>query len=348
MAKIKTKRNAHHTIPRDTNRRAFERVYWPYIPIVLAIVLLLGFGSANGNLQAYMRHPGGRVLSYATSMSISGLLADTNAERTSHGVSKLSLNNKLNAAAQAKADDMVARNYWSHYTPDGDAPWVFVNNQGYKYQKLGENLATGFNDEQSTIDGWMASPAHKANLLDSAFKQVGFGYANNPNYTAAGGGPMTVVVAFYGKPQVLSATTSAKAASPAPKPKTSQPAVKPAVKPAETKPAQNSEITVEQSNQIKSQPVNTKASQENIPAEIKASRLQIAVGSTVFASAVTSLSLVVALGAILYYAHRHTRAFHRFVIKGERYAISHPLTDVGILIVACLVFILSQTAGLVK
>ncbi len=46
----------------------------------------------------------------------------------------------------------------------------------------------------------MATPPHRENLLDPSFSQVGFGVAQNQNYSAAGGGPMTIVVAFYGKP----------------------------------------------------------------------------------------------------------------------------------------------------
>src|SRR5438132_3215953 len=87
----------------------------------------------------------------------------------------------------------------------------FCFKSGYLYQKLGENLAAGFSDEQSTVNGWMASPPHRENLLDSAFSDVGFGFANNPDYTSAGGGPMTIVVAFYGNPQVLAAQTAVPA-----------------------------------------------------------------------------------------------------------------------------------------
>jgi hypothetical protein len=48
------------------------------------------------------------------------------------------------------------------------------------------------------------------------------------------------------------------------------------------------------------------------------------------------------------WARKHLRAIHRFAIKGERYIIRHPLTDIGMLIIACLLFILSQTAGLIQ
>jgi len=324
MAKIKTKPDNHHTKPKHLNRRAFERVYWPYIPIVLAITLLLGLGLSSGSLHTYVRHPGGRVLNYATAMSISGLLRDTNDQRQAAGVKRLTLNNMLNAAAQAKADDMAKKNYWSHYTPDGDAPWVFVNARHYNYQKLGENLATGFDNEQDTINGWMASPPHKENLLDSAFTEVGFGFANNPNYTAAGGGPMTIIVAFYGKPQVIAASTAAD----------SVPSV-----PVTTGVSGDNQSTL---------PTTTDSRVKPSQPQVKSSRLNLVLGSRFTGGSVTALFLIGAIGLFLHLMRRHLRAFHRFLIRGEQYAIAHPLTDIGLLVIASLLFILSQTAGLIK
>jgi uncharacterized protein YkwD len=40
---------------------------------------------------------------------------------------------------------------------------------------LGENLAKGFTTPQGVLDGWMASPGHKANILNKNFSEVGFG-----------------------------------------------------------------------------------------------------------------------------------------------------------------------------
>jgi hypothetical protein len=347
MAKIKSRSpDIHKTKPKNVHKHAFERVYWPYIPVVLAISLLLGLGASSGNLQAYMHHPGGRVLSYSTSMSISGLLSGTNTQRASNGVASLTLNEKLDAAAQAKADDMAARNYWSHYTPDGNPPWVFVNAQNYSYQKLGENLATGYSDEQSTINGWMASAPHRENLLDPSFKEVGFGFANNPNYTAAGGGPMTIVVAFYGQPKVLAAATPAPTksapiiqtptkATPAPTP-TPQPAAEPAVPTASPQ-----EIP-------KKQPATTQTPKTATAPAVKQSRVQLALTSRSIPPAATNLTIIVALFLGVFWLSRHLRALHRFLLKGEQYIVRHPLTDIGLLVIACLLFILSQTAGFIQ
>jgi cell division septation protein DedD len=348
MAKIKNRNSdSHKTKPKGTDRKAFERVYWPYIPIVVAITLLLGLGNAGGALKAAVHHPLGNVLSYSTSMSTGGLLSDTNVQRNANGVGSLSLNGQLNSAAQAKADDMAARNYWSHNTPEGNPPWVFVDAQGYSYQKLGENLATGFADEQSTINGWMASPPHRENLLDSAFSEVGFGYANNPNYTAAGGGPMTIVVAMYGEPAAIAAPAPAAPAPPAATNSVHSATTSAAAVPTET-PAAETPAAADDNAKPAKQPATTDTNTKDLTASVKTSHLQLAAPTNSFGSLVTKLSLVLALVIVLLWANRHIRALHKFFVKGERYALRHPLTDIGVLTIAALLFILSHTAGLIQ
>ena len=147
------------------------------------------------------------VLGYATSISVGDLLAGTNSQRSANGVASLALNTKLINAAQAKANDMVARDYWSHTTPDGQQPWVFITQAGYSYRAAGENLAYGFATSSDTITGWMNSPPHKENLLKTTFNDVGFGIANSANYV--GTGQQTVVVAMYGSLSSSSSSCSA-------------------------------------------------------------------------------------------------------------------------------------------
>ena len=144
------------------------------------------------------------VLGYATSISPTSLLQATNSQRQRSGTQDLQLNSALSAAAQAKADDMVTRNYWSHTTPDGQQPWSFLESSGYKYEKAGENLAYGFVTSNDAVNGWMNSSTHRTNLLDVNYTEVGFGYANSTDYNKSG--EETVVVAMYGKPLVLGAT----------------------------------------------------------------------------------------------------------------------------------------------
>ena len=353
MAKIKNRSSdTHKTKPRGINKHAFNKVYWPYLPIILAISGLLLLGGQAGSLQSYIKNPGGRVLSYATSMSIGGLLADTNDSRSANQVAGLTLNSKLSAAAQSSADDMAARNYWSHDTPEGNPPWIWVNNQSYSYKKVGQNLATGFSDEQSTINGWMASPPHRQNMLDPEFTEVGFGFANNPNYTAAGGGPMTIIVAFYGKPQVLAANTQAPAAATAPKqPSVPSPVAQsiPAVPEVQPQPTPIPEQPVQQPQDSGSKkPATNLTSSQDLAPPVKTSRLQLVIGNNAVTNVITFMALAAAVGYGIFWVRRHTYAIHKFLIRGERYAVRHPLTDLGLLVVACLLFIMSQTAGIIQ
>ena len=345
MAKIKTRNtDSHHTRPRGISKGNFEKVYWPYLPLVLIISVLLVLGSTGGALKAAAKHPFGSVLSYSTSMSIGGLLSDTNAARAANGIGALRLDDKLNAAAQANADDMAARNYWSHYTPEGNPPWVWVTNQGYSYLALAQNLAAGFSDEQSTVNGWMASPSHRENMLNSTYSDVGFGYANNPDYTSAGGGPMTIVVAFYGKPQVLSAATSQpSSASAPPAPTISSTTASP---PAQTAPAPSAPAAAVQPS--KPPAANTKQSKAGKTAAVTTSHLELALPKASYGQAATKVSLLIGLCLGIFWISRHLRAVKRLILEGERYAVGHPITDVGLVVVACLLFIISQTAGLIQ
>lgn len=326
-AKIKTASHLKHRRlkhkPRGVAKRDFEKVYWPYLPIILMVGLLTSLGIQSGAIQSGLRNPGGQTLDYAISMNINRLLDETNGERSRHGASPLRLNAKLYAAAQAKADDMAAKNYWSHYTPAGEAPWVFVTTQEYDYQKLGENLATGFLNEKGTINGWMASEGHRRNLLDPVFSEVGFGIANNPNYSSAGGGPMTIIVAMYGKPLVASAATSNSALT-APTP-TDQKTLASAV-PANTETLGSESLDISTS---------------------KLSGGQLALASLPFGQVATGLFLLVMISAAALWLTKHAFALRRMWIHGEAFIVRHPLLDAGLLVIVLLSLLLTRTAGLV-
>ncbi|HUS26450.1 MAG TPA: CAP domain-containing protein [Nevskiaceae bacterium] len=189
-----------HKIPAHHKKRSgrhhkqtkqFSKTYWPYLPLFTLVVV----GLAINSLWVQGQH---RVLGYATDISATALLEDTNSQRAKHSEQALRINTQLAAAAQAKANDMVARNYWSHATPDGKQPWSFVAQNGYNYRAVGENLAYGFAGSNDTVSAWMASPEHRANVLDKDYQDVGFGITNAPSFQ--GSRAETVIVAMYGEP----------------------------------------------------------------------------------------------------------------------------------------------------
>lgn len=89
----------------------------------------------------------------------------------------LALNAKLNSASDKFALDMATYNYFSHTGRDGSAPWDRMTREGYIWRTAGENIAAGYTTARTTVDGWLKSPGHCANIMNPAFKEVGVGYA---------------------------------------------------------------------------------------------------------------------------------------------------------------------------
>lgn len=139
------------------------------------------------------------------------LLELTNTSRKGNGLPALALDESLNTSAVNKCKDLVTRNYWSHNDPDGKAPWHFITETGYSYDTAGENLAYGFLTENDVVKGWMKSPGHRANILNTQYTQVGFGTCKGDNYM--GEGRQLVVVQHLAKPYVAPPNVTRKAAA---------------------------------------------------------------------------------------------------------------------------------------
>lgn len=102
----------------------------------------------------------------------------TNQERQDQNVSVLKDNPILDRAALLKAEDMAAKQYFSHVSPDGKTPWYWLDLVGYKYDYAGENLAIDFSDSKDVTNAWMNSPGHRANIVKAAYTEMGTGVAS--------------------------------------------------------------------------------------------------------------------------------------------------------------------------
>ena len=103
------------------------------------------------------------------------IIAQTNIQRYDNGaLPPLIENTKLDAAAQAKAEDMFKNQYFEHISPSGVDPGTLVKRYGYEYITTGENLILGnFSSEQEVVQKWMDSPGHRANILNNRFTDIG-------------------------------------------------------------------------------------------------------------------------------------------------------------------------------
>lgn len=107
------------------------------------------------------------------SLSSENLIGVVNQDRTRYGLSPLAPNEKLNKAAKAKADDILKNGYFSHYSPQGTAPWDFIRGQGFIYSFAGENLAINYTNSYELQKDFLASPSHRDNLLSPDFSDIG-------------------------------------------------------------------------------------------------------------------------------------------------------------------------------
>lgn len=103
------------------------------------------------------------------------VLCIVNAERTVRGLNALTHSGLLETAAQLHTDDMVARGYFDHITPEGVNPGERITAAGYRWSTYGENIAAGFDTPRAVMLGWMKSSGHCRNVLDPGFTQLGVG-----------------------------------------------------------------------------------------------------------------------------------------------------------------------------
>jgi uncharacterized protein YkwD len=102
------------------------------------------------------------------------IIEATNKERVAAGLPPLAISAKLNSSAALKVDDMISRQYFEHTSPTGEGVSDLGARVGYDYVVMGENLALGsFTSADDIVAAWMASPGHKANILNTRYQDIG-------------------------------------------------------------------------------------------------------------------------------------------------------------------------------
>lgn len=113
-----------------------------------------------------------------------------NAERTKAGFPALRRNSQLDASAQAYAEDMDRRGFFSHESPEGTLFDERIKATGYGdlaaeickcsfSTNFAENIAKGQETPAAVTRAWMNSPKHKENILDPNFEDVGYGFSGD-------------------------------------------------------------------------------------------------------------------------------------------------------------------------
>ena len=104
------------------------------------------------------------------------VLDETNAARAAAGCGPLLLVDPLVATAADHSSEMARTGLMTHTGADGSTPRIRLQAHGVSALRTAENVARGF-DAATVVDAWLASPGHRANILDCRLGQVGIAAA---------------------------------------------------------------------------------------------------------------------------------------------------------------------------
>ena len=98
-------------------------------------------------------------------------------ERSFGSAPPVTLSGTLAEVALGHAADMAKHNYFEHEDLGGHSPADRVRAVGYRETLVGENIAYGPKSADEVVQGWLASPGHCENIMDSRFAEMGIAYA---------------------------------------------------------------------------------------------------------------------------------------------------------------------------
>ncbi|MGB2875380.1 MAG: CAP domain-containing protein [Gaiellaceae bacterium] len=135
----------------------------------------------------------------------SALFGQLNAVRAAHGLPRLRVSKSLTAAATAHSAQMARLGYFSHNSANG-ASFLqrvasYYRTRGYRSWYAGENIVWSSPDLGATgaFQLWLASPPHRANLLNPRWREVGFGAVHSSRAPGIySGAPVTIITADFG------------------------------------------------------------------------------------------------------------------------------------------------------
>jgi uncharacterized protein YkwD len=133
------------------------------------------------------------------------LMATLNSFRGARGLRPFRSSARLHAAAVRHSDEMARYGYFDHASANGQAFWrriaLYYGSRGYRRWSVGENLEYGQPGlgPLQVLQGWLASPAHRANVVSTRWRDAGIGIiAVTSGPGVFGGLPTTIVTLDVG------------------------------------------------------------------------------------------------------------------------------------------------------
>lgn len=127
------------------------------------------------NTQATATTTTSQQVASTSASELDELLRLMNQDRANAGLAPLSTTPELMEAAKIRAYETVAS--YSHTRPDGRGCFTVLEECGVRRGYAGENIYASPRTAADAEKGWMESPGHRANILNSHYKHVGLGLA---------------------------------------------------------------------------------------------------------------------------------------------------------------------------
>lgn len=140
------------------------------------------------------------------SVASAAVLCLINRARAQHFELPLAINPDLQRAAEVHTAEMISEDYFEHVSPTGSTPVARVRGAGYIPNPfvgyvIGENLAWGtlsLATPEAVVSAWMASPEHRANILEGSYRETGIGVAAQVPAAFAEGAPGATYTQEFG------------------------------------------------------------------------------------------------------------------------------------------------------
>jgi uncharacterized protein YkwD len=182
-----------HTRGTVGHRRPLRGVYRVCVGAALVGALLAGVTITPQRASA----AAGRSVATLSALD-TGVLAQLNQIRLANRLTPLTVSPDLSASAAEHSTEMITDGYFAHNSHDGTAFWKrilrFYPEVGTARWSVGENLlrSTGTINATQAMAAWMASPDHRANILNPAWRQIGI------SAVAATGTDVMVITTDFG------------------------------------------------------------------------------------------------------------------------------------------------------
>jgi uncharacterized protein YkwD len=104
-----------------------------------------------------------------------------NEQRRNYGLPPLVFNAQLDAMAKIQSTQMAEFQRMAHVIPDADFPTLSdrARHVGYPFGEIAENVALGYPNAESVVEGWMSSKGHRANILARDVVETGIAIARS-------------------------------------------------------------------------------------------------------------------------------------------------------------------------